>query len=188
MKNVAIFGSSRAGKTTLAKMIAKRYPKYQFMVADIVIGTFERVLPQLEINHVGGKGMQEIFPKFLGSLFRRMIEEGKGEFGYVIDSCDITPAQAVKHFAADDIEMIFLATPRLTAEESLKLVREYETEEDWTLKRTDQQLLEQRAHWVQRSRDFEKECAELGIWFVDTSYNREEVLEEVLERLDLGGA
>lgn len=66
---MAIFGSSRAGKTTLAKMIAKRYPKYQFMVADIVIGTFERVLPQLEINHVGGKGMQEIFQSSWGRYF-----------------------------------------------------------------------------------------------------------------------
>ncbi len=118
MKNVAIFGSSRAGKTTLAKMIAKRYPGYQFMVADIMIGTFERVLPQLDINHNGGEGMREDFPKFLGSLFRRTIESGGGEFGYVVESCDITPAQAMEYFAADDVTMVFLATPSLTAEES----------------------------------------------------------------------
>ncbi len=187
MKNIAIFGSSRAGKTTLAKMIARRYPRYQFMVADILIGTFERVLPQLQINHDGGRGMEEDFPRFLGSLYRRTIENGAGEFGYIVESCDITPEQAMKYFVADDVMMVFLATPSLSARKSFEMVRKYEREGDWTLKRTDEELLAQRAHWVQRSRDFARECEERGIWFVDTSYDRERVLEEVIGKLGCEG-
>jgi len=184
-KNIAIFGSSRAGKTTLAKMIAHRYPDYQFMVGDVLIGTFEREMPQLGIDHVGGFGMQEDFPEFLSSLFRRNIENGAGEFGYIVETCDITPRQAKKYFTAEDITIIFLATPSLTPEESFEMVRKYEHLGDWTLKRTDEELMKQRRHWVQRSRDFETECKEFGLWFVDTSYNREEVLEKVIEELEL---
>lgn len=45
MKNIAIFGSSRAGKSTLSKMIAKKYPNYHIIIGDNIRGAFSRVLP-----------------------------------------------------------------------------------------------------------------------------------------------
>lgn len=41
MKNIAIFGSSRSGKTTLAKMISKNIPDIMFLLAMILDGLFK---------------------------------------------------------------------------------------------------------------------------------------------------
>ncbi len=45
MKNVAIFGSSRSGKSTLAKMISKKYSNYHIIIGDDIRGAFQEVLP-----------------------------------------------------------------------------------------------------------------------------------------------
>lgn len=55
MKNIAIFGSSRAGKSTLSKMISKKYPNYHILVGDDIRGSFAEILPQNHINSKGGK-------------------------------------------------------------------------------------------------------------------------------------
>ena len=69
MKNIAIFGSSRSGKTTLAKMISKKYPRYHVFIGDDIRWAFQDVLPYTNINSTGGTGMTNDFPNFLASLF-----------------------------------------------------------------------------------------------------------------------
>ena len=59
MKNIAIFGASRSGKSTLAKMIAKKYQNYHIIIGDDIRGTFTEVFPQNEISSKGGKGMKK---------------------------------------------------------------------------------------------------------------------------------
>ena len=50
MKNIAIFGASRAGKTTLAREINKVYTNYHIINGDSIRKTFQKELPQNEIN------------------------------------------------------------------------------------------------------------------------------------------
>lgn len=84
MKNIAIFGSSRSGKSTLSKMISKKYPNYHIIIGDDIRSAFQEVLPTNKINSKGGDGMKEDFPNFLAHLFYKNIKRNKGEFNYII--------------------------------------------------------------------------------------------------------
>ena len=54
MKNIAIFGSSRSGKSTLAKMISKKYSNYHIIIGDDIRWAFQEVLSNNNINSKGG--------------------------------------------------------------------------------------------------------------------------------------
>ena len=98
MKNIAIFGSSRAGKSTLSKMISKKYHNYHIIIGDDIRGAFQEILPNNNIN--------------------------------------------------------------------------------------DEHILEHSKYWITKSKEYEKECKKLNIWYVDTSFNRKEVLENTLHMLE----
>lgn len=184
MKNIAIFGSSRSGKTTLAKMISKKYPNYHIIIGDDIRWAFEEVLPSNNINNKGGSGMENDFPNFLASYFYKSIMRNNDEFNYIVETCDMTPKKASLLFKREDIILLFLGTPKQTALEHFNEIRKYQTEKDWTYDRSDEHILEHSKHWISKSIEYEKECKELNIWYVDTSFNREEVLNETLKEIE----
>ncbi len=61
MKNIAIFGSSRSGKSTLAKMISKKYSNYHILIGDDIRRVFQEVLPNNNINSKGGRRYHTTF-------------------------------------------------------------------------------------------------------------------------------
>lgn len=184
MKNIAIFGSSRSGKSTLAKMIAKKYSNYHIIIGDDIRKAFQEVLPNNDINSNGGKGMVDDFPNFLSFLFYKSIKRNENEINYIIETCDITPKKAIQLFNREDTILLFLGTPGQTIDEHFNEIRKYQTEKDWTYDRSDEHILKHSKLWISKSKEYEKECGELNIWFVDTSFNREEVLNQTLESIE----
>lgn len=184
MKNIAIFGSSRSGKSTLSKMLSKKYPNYHIIIGDDIRWAFQETLPNNNINSKGGIGMVEDFPNFLSCLFYKSIKRNKGIFNYIVETCDITPQKASKLFNKEDTVLLFLGTPNQTIEQHFKEIRKYETESDWTYDRNDEHILEHSKHWITKSKEYEKECKKLNIWYVDTSFNRTEVLENTFHMLE----
>ncbi len=184
MKNIAIFGSSRSGKSTLSKMIVKKFPNYQIYIGDDIRSAFADVFPSLNINSSGGSGMVNDFPKYLSDLFYRSIKRNSEEFGYIVETCDITPKKAKELFNRENTILLFLGTPHQTIEQHFDEIRKYQTERDWTYDRSDEHILEHSKHWILKSQEYEKECRELNIWYVDTSFNRQEVLEKTLVEIE----
>lgn len=99
---MVILGSSRAGKSTLAKMVVKKYPYYHILGGDSIRRAFQEVLPQNQINNKGGSGMEHDFPNFLTTLFYRNIKINTGEFQYILDTCDILPMKTKELFDQED--------------------------------------------------------------------------------------
>lgn len=184
MKNIAIFGASRSGKSTLSRMIAKKHPNYHIIVGDDIKSTFFEILPENDINSKNGEGMKGDFQRFLSCLFYKNIKRNKGYFNYIVETCDMEPHQAMELFNREDTIIVFLGIPKQSAEENLKEIKTYETERDWTFGRSTEYLLEHSKHWTEKSRQFEKECKDLSIWFVDTSNNRNDVLENTMIELE----
>ena len=184
MKNIAIFGSSRSGKSTLAKMISKKYPNYHIIIGDDIRWAFQETLPNNNINSKGGIGMIEDFPNFLSCLFYKSIKRNKGIFNYIVETCDITPQKAAKLFNKENTILLFLGIPNQTIKQHFEEIRKYETENDWTYNRNDEQILEHSKHWITKSKEYEKECKRLNIWYVDTSFNRTEILENTFRILE----
>lgn len=184
MENIAIFGSSRSGKSTLSKMISKKYPHYHIIIGDDIEWAFQQTLPSYKINNNGGSGMEEDFPNFLSCLFYQSIKSNDGIFNYIIETCDITPKKAQELFNKKNTIILFLGISQLTVEQHFSEIRKYETERDWTYKRSDDQLMEHCKYWLSKSKEYENECKRLNIWYVDTSFNREEVLNSTLEKIE----
>lgn len=86
MKNIAIFGSARSGKSTLAKMISKEFSNYHIIIGDDIRWAFQEVLPNNNINSKGGIGMKEDFPKFLSTFFYKSIKRNLGEINYIVET------------------------------------------------------------------------------------------------------
>lgn len=184
MKNIAIFGSSRSGKSTLSKMISKKFPNYHIIIGDDIRGAFKEALPKNNINSKGGSGMIDDFPNFLSTLFYKNIKRNKGEINYILETCDISPQKAKELFDKDNTVVLFLGTPKQTIKEHFEEIRKYETERDWTYGRSDKEILESSNHWISKSQEYEKECKKLNIWYVDTSFNREVILKNTLDRIE----
>ena len=184
MKNIAIFGSSRSGKSTLSRMISKKYPDYHIIIGDDIRWAFQEILPNNNINSRGGSGMVEDFPNFLSCLFYKSIKRNKGEINYIVETCDVTPKKAFELFNKEDTILLFIGTPRQTIDEHFNKIRKYETEKDWTYDRSDEQILKHSKNWIAKSKEYEKECQKLNIWYVDTSFNRTEILENTFHMLE----
>lgn len=183
MKNLVILGASRAGKTTLAREISEMYPNYHIINGDSIRNAFQEELPQNDINKYNGKGMQEDFAKFCASYFRNQITRNKGYFNYIFDSCDISVTNAQKYFNNDDVIIVFLGYSNINENEALQNYRKYEKTMDWTAKRTDEELLIHAREWINNSKKFEYECELHEISYIDTSFNRDEVILKLKSKL-----
>lgn len=182
MKNLVILGASRAGKSTIAREINKLYPNYHIIRGDSIRHAFQETLPQNEINKYDGKGMKEDFARFSAELFKSHAKHDE-YYNYIFDSCDVSVENAVKFFAQDSTIVIFLAYPKLTPKEAFENYRKYEKATDWTVRRTDEQLLKFAEVWTQKSKTFEQDCKKYEVRFIDTSYNREEKLKNLIDEL-----
>lgn len=49
MKNIIIFGTSRSGKTQLAKLLSTKL-NYSIVMVDSLVSAFQNSMPELEIN------------------------------------------------------------------------------------------------------------------------------------------
>lgn len=183
MKNLIILGASRAGKTTLARKICEIYSNYHLINGDSIRNAFQETLPQNNINKYNGTGMKDDFAKFCASYFRNQINRNKGYFNYIFDSCDISVENAVKYFKNNDSIIIFLGYESINEKEALKNYRIYEEPNDWTTKRTDKELLLHARNWISNSKTFKEDCVKFNIKYVDTSFNRNDVLSDLISDL-----
>ncbi len=181
MKNIVILGVARAGKTTLARMLKQKFSNYNIIDGDCVRNAFQKELPQLNINHIGGSGMEEDFPNFCAKLFEYQIKEHKDKFNYIFESCDITPLKAKQRFNIENTMVIFLGYPRLTAEEVFNNYKIYADENDYMIKKTDDEIMNRAILWLNKSREFEVECKKYGIRYIDVSYHRNKIFNDLIE-------
>lgn len=181
IKNIVILGASRAGKSTLAKMINKIYPEYHIISGDSIRHAFQNELPQNKINQFGGDGMVEDYSRFCASYFKNQIARNIDCFNYIFDSCDVSVTNALKYFSGENIFIIFLGYGKLSKYEVLDNYRKYEKVNDWTFSRSDAELLEHAENWINNSKIFEEECKKYNVMYVDTLVDREKVLNNILK-------
>lgn len=183
MKNIVILGASRSGKTTLSREICKVCPNYHLINGDSIRSAFQETLPQNNINKFGGAGMMEDFSNFCANYFRNQISRNKGVFNYIFDSCDVTVSNAFKYFMNFDTIIIFMGYSNINEYKALSNYRKYEQPKDWTVKRTDEELLIHAREWINKSKEIKDECEKKGIKYIDTSTNRDQVIKKLKEEL-----
>lgn len=77
--------------------------------------------------------------------------------------------------------MIFLGMSDTTPAELLHKIRQMDTENDWTHKRTDEQLLNNCTQIVNESVKLKQDCQKYGFYYYDTSSDRTETLNKIVD-------
>ena len=81
-------------------------------------------------------------------------------------------------------EIIGLTYNDITEEEMFNDIRKYDSEDDWTYWCNDEELRGNIRWFIERNKFFAAKFKEYGIQTYDTSYNREEVLNEIVNSLE----
>lgn len=172
MKNIIIAGVSRAGKSTLAKKIAKKYDM-TYIPFDSIVSTLETLYPDIGIAHADENiEMSKKISVFLKEYISHLEYE---DINYVLDLYQVYPSDLMKICDGDTHEMIYLGYSSLSASEKLVDIRKYSREKDWTRRTLDEEMLKILNLFISESCRMEQQCKDEGILFFNTGENFEEV-------------
>lgn len=183
MKNVFIGGVSRSGKSTLSQ---KLYHKlgYSVFELDTIVHSFTKIFPELGISEKDKEHLDQNFAPFAYEMLKCCDKDRKyGNIKVVINGFQLSPKTIANFELVDNMIVIYLGMNGVSAEEMLKNLKETQTEGDWTLKYSDEQLLKTCQKLIDRSNIIEEQCKEFGFLYFDTSTNREAVLEKIFQFL-----
>ncbi len=179
MKNLIILGKPRSGKTTLAEQINKQY-NMGIISTDCLRSAFFRFFPENGI----GLGVPTSDEKLTPWLMDFVNIQSSRSLKYVIEGCECSPRMVFKHVDHEKFKIVCLGYPTLTLDELFEAVRANDTDMDWSKKRTDEELRNEIVHYIGGSKQWQKDCEELGILFIDTGTDRQLKKDEFVNNLE----
>ncbi|MDL2287397.1 hypothetical protein LJB90_02385 [Eubacteriales bacterium OttesenSCG-928-G02] len=204
MKNIIIAGPSRAGKTTLSKRLNKEL-NYFVISLDKLVSVFQGAYPQLDIglNRNRDKTTDNLSPfigHFLGAFSSTDgIKNGLNLKAHAVKENNFVLEGAYFNFEIitsvlktyntenlkDNFILIGLVQNNKTADEFFCDFRKYDTEDDWTYGLNDNDLREISQEAVLYSQTMTKALIKHGFTVYDTSFNREQVFDKIMEDIKL---
>lgn len=180
MKNIFIGGVARSGKGTLAEMIKEKCPKYNHISLDYFTASLKENFPETGIKTSVIIG--ESSPKLALLLSKTMDIMNDKEEKFIIDSAHIMPHDILKYIDKEKWDVIFLGYPNTTAEDKIKIILEKDDENDWTRKKTYDELYYRINTLVEISKAIQDECERFGLTFVDTSKDFDKQIEKIANK------
>ncbi len=187
-KQIIIAGVPRVGKSTICHELAIR-GNYEHIEADTLTFAFQNSFPQTGISHTEMWELKETskpFSKFLSNWTNEIQKSSnckKIDYKVAIDIYHIVPKDFVTYFSNQNCNIYFLAYPNITAEEKVKQIRQFDTIDDWTVTKSNDELLTQIETYIEISKWIQEECKKYNLPFIDVSKNREEVLENLVNEI-----
>jgi len=195
MKNILIFGTSRTGKTSLAKRLKSEF-QLNVVNEDNLIYAFERALPQLEIkgdeNYV--QTAINVTP-FIAHYLCLLAQHANQKTGskFVVDATFFVFDTGI-HLMKETLqkmgglklldEFIFISLDNTkTSEELFDDVRKYDTPEDWTYNLSDDELRRHCDENVGVDLAFYEKWRALEFLRYDVANGREKVFDKIVEDL-----
>lgn len=177
MKNIFIAGVAKSGKSTVAKALIQDR-KYNHIPMDYFASSLKHNFPETKIT--SNVVIDRESSKNLSKLLSRVIQIMNGtDEKFILDSAHILPQDISEYLDREKWDIYFLGYPTVTAEEKLTIIRKYESENDWTYKRTDEEMLIILQKLIDLSIEIRSECERLGITFIDTGKDLNLVIEEL---------
>jgi hypothetical protein len=181
MKNIILFGVPRAGKSTFAKMILSAYPNYNLIQEDILSSSYIDTF-----NHINT--LRKIRPSdmnFVYYMIKKMFDYSilyEPKLNFVLDTISVE-FEDLSSYVDNDVIVLVFGYPRLTIDDAMDNVSKYDTKDDWTFIEPRWRVRNFFEIYIEKSQEYLEMCKKLNIKFVDTSYNREEVLDSLFEWL-----
>ena len=177
MKNIILIGASRAGKSSFTKLITKKLNNISIIRTDLLRLAFrEAICKDNTIN----TNLIKQNPDYINYIlsYYKFANKYDTEYIKLIDTVDFEP----KDFNLfDNSIMICLGYPSITPEEVVKNWRKYDTELDWTHKKSNDELIEIATSEIENSKKLQSECQKHNIKFIDTSFDRNNKLNELVD-------
>jgi len=183
-KSILIFGPYRSGKSSLATLIKSKY-NYTIVSLDNLMEAFHEALPEAGLEFVienpNNKKMAQFAAKLLGALAHSSPEVNQH---YIMEGDSILPSDVINYFDYKNCIVIFLAQNKLSVDEVINNYKKYNKPSDWTNEWDEKELREHAKFHLDLGKQIEKECIEYNLYFRDTSYDRENTFNEIIEYID----
>lgn len=186
MKNILIMGIGRAGKTTLSKMIKDKYTSYNLIHSDSLKWAMIRAKGQEKYYRQNVDKQKEFehgeyFQRTLLELYNSLIRNDKKQYGYILESGQLHPKIVKEMVNFHNTIVLCLGLGDLTAEDMVKQCITYDTEDSWTYGLPEEYILTHAQDWYQSNAMLKLECLKYGIQYIDTSKNRKEILDTIID-------
>lgn len=175
-KNIIIIGPPRSGKTTLAQQIVKELNGYSMISGDNFSSSYIvycRHLKNYEININ--------LPIIQSYYYLRECLRYENTINYVFETSHYKE-DLIKE-CGDNFLIIILGYSKLTENDLFNNIRKYDQENDWTYIESDNKLKMYCKSFVEESKEKEQIAKEHNYWYVDTSYNRDGILNETFRKI-----
>ena len=183
MKNIMILGICRTGKTTFSNMIQKEFQNYQIIEVDTIISALQKTVPDVPIGFIHDNLQENKLPEFLNLLIQKNINKNGKELGFIINGDSIMPEDLIKYIDLTNIEVYYFVAQKLSPEQILENCRKYDSKEEWTTRRTDQQLLKHFTFYKDIEKQIISDCNKYNIKCIDTSEDRKKIFDQLLNEV-----
>lgn len=177
-QNVIILGAARSGKSTLAYMLHKKY-NYSIISIDSFVSALRDTFPELGITHSNTENKFKLLPPFVFSYMKKIINEYPEE-KFVLEGWHVYPKDIKELFRDLNVKIVCLGYTKISSTDVLNIIRENEKENTYTKRMSDEEVNELILKHIEYSKMLEKQCEEYNIKFYDTSFNRENVLNDII--------
>lgn len=183
--NIIIAGVPRSGKSTVARLLSKKYG-YQHISMDSVIAGFEKCFPETGVNTYQGLSSLDTLKVISGKMapFVRAMIDNAGyegdEPGMAIDMYQLLPEDYERFIRGANCDAAYFITSDVTPEERFLIQKKYDTEKDYSYNKTDEELREGAEYIVEQSIIMKEQCDKFGLPYYETAKERETAIESFL--------
>lgn len=183
MKNIMIFGICRTGKSTFSKIIQKEFNNYQIIEVDTIISALQKTVPNIPIGFIHDNLEENKLPEFLNLLIQKNINKNGKELKFIINGDSILPEDLFKYFDLNNMIVYYFVNQKLSPEQILENCRKFDSKEEWTTRRTDEELLNHFKFYKDIESTILKDCKKYNIKCIDTSENRKIIFKQLLDEI-----
>lgn len=188
MKNILIMGIGRAGKTTLSKMLKDKISSYNLIHSDSLKWAMIRAKDQEEYYRENVDKQKEFehgeyFQRTLLEFFNSSIRKDKNKYGYILESGQLHPKIVSEMIDFENTIVVCLGLGDYSIDDMVELCIKHDTPEDWTYGLSREYLRKHAKDWYEANEMLKVECPKYGIKYYDTSKNRLEILNMIMEEI-----
>jgi len=177
MKNILIWGVSRSGKSTLARLV-KKDTGHSIIELDHLRCAYQAMFPKTNDKDTNATlRLQDMLAKLLSSI----CHSNETDEYWIIEGIDMNMENLLQRIDRDKFVIVCLGYEYITPEEKLAEVKQYQTKYCWTRLHSDNEKLDFCKAWIKDSNLIKETAKRFDLKYFDTSLNRDKVLAEALK-------
>lgn len=189
MKNILIIGIGRSGKTTLSEMLKDKYNNYSLIHSDslkwaLIRAKNEETYYRTNVDKQNEFERGEYFQRTLLEFFNSSVLNDKNHYGYILESGQLHPKIVKEMIDFENTIVVCLGLGNLNIDEIVDLCIKHDVEKDWTFGLSREYLKMHATDWYFTNQMLKKECPKYVIKYYDTSKNRVETLNNIMEKIE----